>query len=598
MLINTQKIKYIYRIVVVGFARYKRRFILVIILGVLAGLSEGIGIGAIIPLFSLIINEGGVEELDFITRNIEKLFSALNVPLTPIFLILFIITLFVLKAIIRFSAEYINGKTVAEVQEKTRKEILRKAVNSSWPHLLNQKGGHLETLLIYDTERASMIFGLTAGFALFFTSFMMFALVAFSISVNLTLLTIGLGLVFFFLLKPVFYRIRSLSKKASSFQKTVSHFAGETIGGAKMIKAAAVENMVLKNISEYFRKIKELKIKTLILDQSAGALIEPSVLIIITLLFTVSYRAPGFSIASFAVIIYLIRRMFSFVQSMQTNVQAISEFAPYFQNILEYNREAAKNKEIDEGKEPFSLNNSLEFKNVSFFYDLRKGVLRDVSLKIKKGEMVGIVGPSGSGKTTIVDLILRLFNPQKGEILIDGRNASKISIFDWRKNIGYVPQDIFLIHDTIENNIRFYGEVPTDEIINASKMANIYDTIMELPDKFSTMVGERGMKLSGGQRQRIALARALARKPQILILDEATSSIDSESEMLIQKAIENLRRHVTIIAITHRITSTMNADRIIVLASGHVAEQGAPQELLNDPSSYLSRLLKTPGVNH
>ncbi|MBI4117213.1 MAG: ABC transporter ATP-binding protein [Parcubacteria group bacterium] len=589
-MINIQKIKYVYRVILLGFAEYRRRFVLVIILGVLAGLFEGVGIGAIIPLFSLIINEGGVEELDFITRNIEKLFSTLGIPLSPIFLISFIIALFILKAAIRFSAEYINGKTVAEIQERLRKKIFRRSVNSSWPHLLNQKGGHLETLLIYDTERAAMIFGLIAGFTLFFTSFVMFALVAFGISTNLTLLTIGLGALFFFFLKPVFYRIRNLAKKASSFQKTVSHYAGETIGGAKMIKAAAVENMVLKNISEYFYKLKRLKIKTLILDQSATALIEPSILIIITILFAVSYSSPGFSIASFAVIIYLIRRMFSFVQSMQTNLQAINEFIPYLQNVSEYNEEAARNKEIDDGKEPFSFKDSLEFKNISFFYDSRKETLKEISFKIKKGEVIGIVGPSGSGKTTIVDLILRLFNPQKGQILIDGKNASEISTFDWRKNIGYVPQDTFLIHDTIKKNIEFFSDVPKDEIIKASKMANIYDTIQELPEKFDTVVGERGIKLSGGQRQRIALARALARKPQILILDEATSAVDNESEQLIQKSIQNLKGRTTILIIAHRPSTVMQTDNLFVLKDGEIIEQGKATDLLNNELSYFAKI--------
>lgn len=578
MLINTQKIKHTYRFVLLGFVRYKRRFVLIIILGFLAGFSEGIGIGAIIPLFSLVTNEGVIEEVDFITRNIEKLFSIFSIPLTPLLLILFIVALFTLKAVIRFSAEYINGRTVAEFQEKTREKIFERTMESSWPRLLNQKGGHLETLLIYDIEKAAMTFGFVNGLILFFTSFTMYALVAFSISAFFTLLTVGLGTVFFILIKPLFQKVRKLSEKTSSFQKLVSHYTSEAIFGAKMIKASAVENIVLKRTSEYFKKLKELKIRTLIYNQSSAALFEPSVLIIITLLFAASYRSPGFSIASFVVIIYLIRRMFSFVQSIQAYVQAISESVPYLRNILEYSNESTKNKETDNGKDIFSFNNFLEFKNVSFFYDSRKETLRDISFKIKRGEIIGIIGPSGSGKTTIVDLILRLFNPQKGEILADNKNISEISLAEWRKNIGYVPQDTFLIHDTIENNIRFYSGATTDEIINASKIANIYDAIQELPEKFETKVGERGIKLSGGQRQRITLARALARNPQILILDEATSAVDTESEKLIQQSIKNLNGKMTILIIAHRPSTVANCDRLITLDKGRIIEEGPPEK--------------------
>ena len=275
---------------------------------------------------------------------------------------------------------------------------------------------------------------------------------------------------------------------------------------------------------------------------------------------------------------------------MQTYIQAISENTPYLQNILIYNKEAAKNKEVDTGTEKFSFDQYLEFKNVSFSYDPRKKILQNISFKIKKGEVVGIVGPSGSGKTTIVDLILRLFNPQKGEILADNKNTSNIKLTQWRKNISYVPQDTFLIHDTIENNIKFYGDISMDDIIKVSKMANIYDTVQELPDKFNTVAGERGIKLSGGQRQRIALARALARNPKILILDEATSAIDAESEKLIQQSIKELKGKITIIIIAHRPSTIMNCDRLIVLEKGKIMEKEVSEKFIQNQESYFHKM--------
>lgn len=201
--------------------------------------------------------------------------------------------------------------------------------------------------------------------------------------------------------------------------------------------------------------------------------------------------------------------------------------------------------------------------------------------------MTGIIGPSGAGKTTIIDLFLRLLHPQEGEILIDGINIDEIDKKSWHNNIGYVSQDIFLLNDTIENNIRFYSDsLNHKDIAEASKSANIYDFIETLPDKFQTFVGERGIQLSGGQRQRIVLARILARKPQILVLDEATSALDNESEHKIQEAIKNLRGKLTILIVAHRLTTVMNTNKILVLKDGFIVEEGSPEELLENKRSY------------
>ena len=201
--------------------------------------------------------------------------------------------------------------------------------------------------------------------------------------------------------------------------------------------------------------------------------------------------------------------------------------------------------------------------------------------------MIGLIGPSGAGKTTTVDLLLRLFRPQSGELLIDGVNIDEMDKKSWRNNIGYVSQDIFLLNDTIENNIRFYDDsLSPKDIADATKSANIYDFIETLPDKLQTIVGERGIQLSGGQRQRIVLARILARKPSILILDEATSALDNESEHKIQEAIRDLRGKLTIIIVAHRLSTVIHSNRILVLKDGIIAEEGSPQELLNNTKSY------------
>jgi ABC-type multidrug transport system fused ATPase/permease subunit len=175
-------------------------------------------------------------------------------------------------------------------------------------------------------------------------------------------------------------------------------------------------------------------------------------------------------------------------------------------------------------------------------------------------------------------------------MLIDDINAKEVSIQEWRERIGYVSQDIFLMNDTVANNIKFYNNLTKKELEVAAKQANIYDFIESLPDKFNTVIGERGIMLSAGQRQRIIIARVLARKPELLILDEATSALDNESELKIQKVIENLKGKITVLAIAHRLSTIINSDRVLVLEKGKIKEQGRPQQLLKDKNSYFYKV--------
>ena len=212
--------------------------------------------------------------------------------------------------------------------------------------------------------------------------------------------------------------------------------------------------------------------------------------------------------------------------------------------------------------------------------------------------MVGLIGPSGAGKTTLVDLILRLLKSSQGSILLDGQNVDLVTIEAWRQNIGYVSQDIFLINDTIANNIRFYDYSITDEQIQtAAKMANIYDFIKFCPQGFDTMVGDRGITISAGQRQRIVIARVLARQPQILLLDEATSALDSESEDQIQQVIKDLRGRVTVLVIAHRLQTVMDCDRLLVLDGGRISEEGSPRQLLKNKDSYFFKMYNIKNIH-
>ncbi len=233
------------------------------------------------------------------------------------------------------------------------------------------------------------------------------------------------------------------------------------------------------------------------------------------------------------------------------------------------------------------VSGNIEYKNVNFKYDEGNGfVLKDINLKINPGEKVAIVGLSGSGKTTLVNLIPRFFDPTEGKVLIDGEDIREFDIVSLRNNIGMVTQDIVLFNDTIYNNITCGENFDMEQVIMAAKSARAHNFIEELPKKYNTVVGERGQFLSNGERQRLSIARVFLKNPPIIILDEATSSLDSESEAIIQKALENLMKDRTTLIVAHRLSTIINADRIVVLSKGEIVEIGSHKELLSKKSLY------------
>lgn len=233
----------------------------------------------------------------------------------------------------------------------------------------------------------------------------------------------------------------------------------------------------------------------------------------------------------------------------------------------------------------------IEFEKVRFSYDKTVKVINNLSLRIKSGERVALVGPSGGGKSTVTKLILRFFDIQRGKIFIDGQNIKSVTQDSLRSQISLVPQDPILFHRTLEENIKYGNQDATEqEVIAAAKLANCHEFIQKFPKKYDTYVGERGVKLSGGERQRVAIARAILANNPILILDEATSSLDSKSESEIQEALQNLMKNRTTLVIAHRLSTIMKMDRIIVFQDGKIAEQGTHADLVSNESGLYKKL--------
>ena len=590
-MVNTDKFSYAVRLIKASFWKYRSKFVLMLGLGLAAGVFGGIGIGAIIPLFSF-ITKGQSTETDIISKTIERFFSFANLPYNLPFLLAFMIGIFVLKAIVHYLSYYYNQKLAADYEKQARSELFKKTLKANWPYLLEQKIGYLENVLFQDINTSSGILIGLSGLIMTTSSLVMYALIAINISASITFLTFGIGLVLFFFLKPLFYKLRRISTELADLSKQVYHHISEHTIGAKTVKTMEVGEEVLKAGNEYFEKYREMRVKIDLYNRLPGTFLEPVGFLFISLILLLQYYfGNSFNVASFAAIVYIIQKEFSFMQSLQSTLNNINQALPHLKVVTDCQKSALEHQEIDSGIKPFKFKEKIELENISFAYDEKGRILSNLNLEIKKGETVGLIGPSGAGKTTLVDLILRLFPSGSGEIRLDGQNASEIDLADWRKKIGYVSQDTFLLNDTIENNIRFYNSRLTkNEVKEAAELAHIRNFIEKQPDKFSTLVGERGVKLSGGQKQRIILARVLARKPELLILDEATSALDNESEAMIQKSIEHLRGKITVLIIAHRLSTIMSTDRLFVLEKGEIAEQGTPQELLKDKDSYFYKV--------
>jgi len=275
-----------------------------------------------------------------------------------------------------------------------------------------------------------------------------------------------------------------------------------------------------------------------------------------------------------------VKRLANFVEQFQRGMAGFKRFNEVMAIKPEIvNMEGAEVLEHVRGE--------VEFKNVQFSYGDREAVLININLKVKPGQTVAIVGPSGVGKTTLCNLIPRFYEIDNGEILIDGHNIQKVTIESLRGNIGTVQQDVFLFSGSVYENI-LYGKLDAtmEEVIEAAKTANAYEFIMEMPEGFDTYIGERGVKLSGGQKQRISIARMFLKNPPILILDEATSSLDNRSEAIIQESIYRLAENRTTFIIAHRMATIKNAERIIVLTEDGIAEEGTHQELMDKKGEY------------
>jgi ATP-binding cassette, subfamily B, bacterial MsbA len=560
-----------------------------------SGVLNGISLTTIVPLMDRIFSGKNItlpENLpDVLTEKLQSFVYALNAlqPLVLLkYLVIFIIVIIFLKGVFFYLNNYFLKIFGARILTDLRNAVYKRITTLSMDYFAKKQSGEITTRIIYDVNLMSSTFERNFPQILYQSSLVIIYLVII-FTIDWKLSTISM-LIFPPLLYPVFKIGKKLRKLGTQMQEKygkIGNVINESVYGQQIIKAYNRENAMITK----FKNENEKIFKTIVSLTKRILLISPFTEIMITvfaggIIYYGAKQVLQGNVSSGFLFLFFIS-LFSLVSPLKgignsyTQMKHASSALPRIFSVLE---EQVKTK--DTGSKEFTgIKETIEFKNINFSYG-GETILKNINFSVSKGEKIGIVGPTGVGKTTLIGLILRFYDPDSGKILIDGTDIKEFSLKSLRNTIGFVPQESTLFHDTMANNISLHGKIDSENLEKAVETAGIKDFIETLPDKYNTLVGERGITLSGGQKQLLSIARAVYRNPEILILDEATASLDSNSEKLLQIAMERVMKGRTVFMIAHRLSTLRNVDRIIVLKEGSITEEGSHQKLYDKKGLY------------
>lgn len=549
------------------------------------GLLEAALIFAFIPVIDLLIKPD-LTGISIITQKAIKIAGFIGLPAKiETFLVIFFL-FNVIKVIFQFFARYSILKTKYAVVGDILLGTFEDFFNARWYFFSSSKDG----TLLNTFNREIMTIGEAFGsMALFFAGIIKLAfylIVPLYLSWQVTSISIAAALIFmwpFILMGKFSYRLGTQNTSMANQLMSIVH---ESLISAKIILGYGNQRKSVKTL----RNVWDEMVKPAVQSQAFGVAIPllyyPFGLLVLTIgIFTA--RKFALPLSEIIVLFYSLMKIVPSFGELAGLKNSLENFFPSYEqiNIL---RERAKQLEQRSGDREFTgFKDEMLIRGLSFAYPDHKPTLVNINARIKKGKMIALVGESGSGKSTLIDMIMGFNEPSAGLITIDGVPLADFEINSYRHRIGYVPQDNILFNTTIYDNLLWAKEdAGREEVEHACRQANAEEFIVGFPKGYDTVVGNRGVRLSGGQLQRIALARGILRRPDILILDEATSSLDTHSERLIQEAIENIAKETTVIAIAHRLSTVINADYIYVLKKGHIIEEGNYSQLVGNKGEF------------
>ncbi|MBD2210958.1 ABC transporter ATP-binding protein [Calothrix sp. FACHB-156] len=496
-----------------------------------------------------------------------------------------------LRGLFSYLGRYYAKFCEVNLIDSLRKKIFEQFQNLSLSYYTQKRSGELFQTFSSEVSEISYAFNEVINFVSKSCIILAYTLAMFVISWQLTLATVFLFSLLAAGAANLIKRVRAASVEMTAAGSELASTAVEFVGGVRTVQAFWTQDFERRRFYKVAGQVTKAWMKTTSISAMVQPLIEAmatTILIAMILVAVTTLVASGkLHVVLLLAFLFALFRLLPIIAHMNSSWGIIATYYGSLRSVNELLRTDNKTYQEDGELEFSGLKQAIAFTCVDFSYDDHKLVLEDITLTIKRNQMLALVGSSGSGKTTLADLLMRFYDPTRGKILIDGIDLRQFRLQSLRSRMAVVSQDTFIFNTTVQNNIAYGLEgVDESEIEEVARQANALEFILELPQGFQTKLGDRGVRLSGGQRQRIAIARALLRNPEILILDEATSALDSVSERLIQDSLEKLAVGRTVIAIAHRLSTIFRADKIVVLEQGHIIEQGGYQELLQQRGKF------------
>jgi ATP-binding cassette subfamily C protein len=544
----------------------------------LAGLAEGSSLSALLPLATFAVQAGGDSDAapvlpdSGVSRYVTELLDTFGVePSIGSLLVFVVIGVFVKNVLVLFAEKQV-GYTKARVATDLRLRLLTSVLESKWGYFVTQPTGRLTNSMATEAWRAAQAYEFGATIVALLIQAMVYTIVALAVSWQAVAGSLVAAVVILAISHFLVRMTRRAGKRQTIWMKSLLARMTDTLRSVRSLKAMGREDLAGGVLAVETNKVNMALEKEVFSKAALSAVQEPLFAVVMAIGMFVLLKKWGMPIAEVMVLLIVLTKVLSQLGKIQKYYQKMVAAGSAYWSLQEAVDEAANSREDVAGEPAPRLDKGISLRSVSFAHDERK-VLDNVSIEIPAGCLTTLIGPSGSGKTTVLDLIMGLHRPTEGEVLIDGVPMQKVDIRSWRRQIGYVPQETLLLHDSVFNNVTL-GDPDLDEsqAERALRAAEAWDFVAAMPDGLHATVGEGGARFSSGQRQRIMLARALAHNPRLLVLDEATSALDPSSEAEICATLTHLAGRLTILAVSHQPALAEVADRVYRLADGKLVD--------------------------